>query len=249
MNSLVNGRRDDRVPADDPGFLRGLVCFDTLRTYGRHPFRLEQHLRRLERSAEAMGIPCDLGEVAADMSRLLDDDVWIRVTLTAGGNRVIQSARVDMDRVGRPLRCARWPVLPSAFLPGSVKHGNRAAWILAARGLGVDEVLFEHDGQLLEANRSSLVAVLDGVARTPPTDGRMLEGVTRGALLDAARLAGLPLIEAPIPSDGPFDELWVASTLKELAPVAELDGVAVGGGGVGESLHRAFRDLVQSERA
>ena len=243
---LVNGQETSCIPADDPGFLRGLVCFDTLRTYGRIPFRLDAHLARLAASAEAMRIGCDLDAVRAEVDRVLDVDVWIRVTLTRGGNRVVRAAPVDQARIGRPVDCARLKVLPNEHLPGSVKHGSRAGANLACERMGVDEVLFEAEGELLEANRSSIVAVIDGVARTPPTDGRLLEGVTRGALLDAARVAGLELRVEPVPSRARFDELYLASTLKELAPVRRLDGVEIGGGSVGKTLHRAFRDLVQS---
>ena len=244
---LVNGEETRCLPVADPGFLHGLNCFDTLRTYGSIPFRLAEHVARLEASAASMGIPCPTRSILEDLDRVTGVDRWLRVTLTAGGNRVVQSHPIDPSRIGRPLDCARLPVLPNEHLAGSVKHGSRAAWVLSAQKLGVDEVLFEHDGQLLEANRSSIVAVVGGELVTPPTDGRLLDGVTRGALLDAAAEAGLPMRVAPLPSTASFDELYVASTLKELAPVRTLDGIEIGGGGVGKALHVAFRGLVARE--
>jgi D-alanine transaminase len=137
---------------------------------------------------------------------------------------------------------------PSPWLPGSVKHCSRAAWGLAARQLGVDEVLLTRgDGEVLEANRSNVLAVRGGALLCVPMDGDKLEGVTQGALLDAARAEGIPVREDRFYSSDSFDELYVCSTLKELAPVARLDGRPIGGGPVGRRLHQAFRRLVLKE--
>ena len=241
---LVNGQVEGGIPGDDPGVLRGLIVFDTLRTYGSRPFRLAEHLGRLERSAAACGIPMPSRRVLeADIARVTGEDHWIRVTLTAGGNRIVEARPVDPAKPGRAVRCATVRTLPSPFLPGSVKHGSRLSWVLAARELGVDEVIFvDLEGHVLEANRSNVVAVVGGALVFPPDDGRALSGVTRGALIEAG--AGLELVERPLHIDEPIQELYLASTLKELAPVAELDGRPIGGGPVGKSLQRRFRRLV-----
>ena len=137
---------------------------------------------------------------------------------------------------------------PLPWLPGSVKHGSRAGWVLAARAAGVDEVVFVNpEGNILEANRSNVFAVVGGVLSTPPNDGAKLEGVTRGALIEAARRAGLPFEESHLALEEGFDELYLSSTLKELAPVEEIDGRKVGGGPVGSALLEAFRELVVRE--
>ena len=43
------------VHADDEAFLRGRGAFETLRVYGGRPFRLDEHLARLEASAARLG--------------------------------------------------------------------------------------------------------------------------------------------------------------------------------------------------
>lgn len=237
------------MPADDPGFTRGLNVFETLRTYGRAPFRLEPHLRRLEASAAAMEVPLPSIEVIREeILAYVSEDIWVRVTLTAGGNRVLQTAPVDRAKIRRPVRVSSVLMTPVPGLPGSVKHGSRAGWVLAARARGVDEVVFVNpEGHILEANRSNVFAVVGGVVRTPPNDGAKLEGVTRGALLDAARASGIPFDDSPLGLDEEFEELYLSSTLKELAPVLEIDGREVGGGPVGAALHEAFGALVAAE--
>ncbi len=248
--ALVNGVAGAGIPPDDPGFTRGLNVFDTLRTYGEAIFRLEKHLERLDASAKAMGIPApDRDVLLSEIEQVRGPEVIIRITLTGGGNRVVAVAPIEQAKVGRPVRCARVDMRPNPYLPGHVKHGSRAAWVLAAQHLGVDEVLFvDPAGHILEANRSNVFAVVDGTLWTPPAD-LALVGVTRGALLDAAAEAGLPLTVAPLPARSEFQELYLSSTLKELAPVIELDGVPVGGGPLGARLHQALRDLIKRETA
>jgi branched-subunit amino acid aminotransferase/4-amino-4-deoxychorismate lyase len=147
------------------------------------------------------------------------------------------------------MRVAQMPWTNPASLPGAVKHGCRAAWFLAARAADVDEVLLvDLDGHILEASRSNVFAVIDGTLVTPPLDGRKLAGVTREALLTAALGAGIDIQERAIRVNEDFDEFYLASTLKELAPVVEMDGrKMVGRGPMGTALHSAFRGLVSQE--
>ncbi|MGH3041788.1 MAG: aminotransferase class IV, partial [Gaiellaceae bacterium] len=42
--------------ADDEAFLRGRAAFETIRVYGGRPFRLDDHLERLDGSAERLGL-------------------------------------------------------------------------------------------------------------------------------------------------------------------------------------------------
>ena len=246
---LVNGQEAAALPADDLGLDRGIAIFETWRTYGSAPFRLEAHWARLSDSANTMGIELpDYQGILNEISYTLGQDVSQRLTLTGSGNRILRVQPIDQDRVGRPIRLGTlaWAGLPD--LPGSVKHCLRAPWILASRRLGVDEVLLvDPQGFLLEANRSNVFAVVDGVLVTPPADGRILAGVTRQALLDAAVQAGLPLEVRPVCRDERFQELYVSSTLKELAPVSHLDDQPIGEGPQGRALYAAFRELVLRE--
>lgn len=250
----VNGVEGAMLDPDDPGVLLGLTVFDTMRTYGQVPFRRAQHLDRLEASAERLGIPLPeraLIEHEVGIGVASGHDLSVRYMLTAGGNRVMQVKPIDPARVGGRFRVARMDWTSPDWLPGAVKHGSRAAWEVASRALGVDEViLVDWAGHILEASRSNVVGVVDGVLVTPALDDRFLAGVTRQALLDAASRAGLPMDERPLPYASNFSELYLTSTLKEVAPIVEVDGQpGPGAGPLGQALHEAFRDLVASSMA
>ena len=59
------------------------------------------------------------------------------------------------------------------------------AHLAGEAGPGPDEQLLitDRDGEVLETDRASVFAVIDGVLHTPPAGGRLLPGVTRAAVL------------------------------------------------------------------
>ena len=246
---LVNGEAVDSLPADDSAVVHGVGVFETLRTYGSIPFRLKAHMSRLQQSAEALGIPCDIGLVEAECRSHCREDSSLRVTLTGSGNRILQIREIDSSYVASPRHVAAIESPPTIGLPGTVKHTSRVPWLAAAAALDVDEVLLcALDGRILEANRSNVFAVHGGILKTPPLDGDQLEGVTRGALIDAAQRAGLPLEETALYSWDDFDALYLSSTLKELAPVVRFGEQALPEWEpLGNALLSAFRVLVAEE--
>ncbi len=246
----VDGVLNGGIPGDDPGLLLGLTVFETLRTYGEVPFRLQAHLRRLTDSAAAMGFKLPpISVIESEIYDVCRSDVSIRLTFTAGGHRILQRTPIDLKKVARNMSVApmRWDVPVS--LPGPVKHGARASWVLEARRLKVDEVfLVDARDFILEANRSNVFAVIGETIVTPPLDGRQLAGVTRAALLEAATEAQLQYEERPLHLEDNFAELYLASTLKELSPVVQLaERKGPGGGPIGAALLSAFRRIVARE--
>lgn len=242
------------LDADDPGLILGLAAFETLRTAGRRPWRPWRHLARLEQSAAALAVPwpgAELlrAEIEAVIAALPGVECNVRITLTRGGARILRAMPLTMAHGGARVGTALWE--PPPWLPGSVKHVSRAGGELLVRARGVDEILWvDRRDHLLEGTRSNVIAVRGGRLHTPPTDGRILSGVTREALLEVARGLGLPVEEAPLRRDAPCDELYLCSTLRELQALVELDGApAPGEGPIGRALLAGFRALLEAETA
>ncbi|RME28574.1 MAG: hypothetical protein D6798_02085 [Deltaproteobacteria bacterium] len=245
-------RRDDAracIDVDDPGLARGVNVFETLRTHGRRLHHLPLHLQRLADSAAALRIPMPPAEVlVAEVEAAaaeIDGEAVVRVTLTAGGTRIVHAR--DLPPAPDRVRVATRPAPAHPWLSGRVKHGSRAVSVAAVADAGTDEVFWvDGAGMLLEGTWSNIFAVVDGALWTPPDDGRILPGITRHMLLQTAEELGVPIRLDPLPAAGPFDELYLSSSLKLLCPVVELDGRPAAGSGpvgrrVASKLHRRYQ--------
>ncbi len=246
--TLVDGvlAENGRVAVDqDDGLFLGHGAFETLRTYGGSLFGLEAHLERLIGSCAALGIRCpDEDAVVAELYAAADTvgpNAMVRIIVTEAGSRIVRAAPIP--ETPSPFRVATRCFVPPDWLDGTVKHVSRAFSRLAVSSAGVDEVLWtDGEGNLLEGTRSNIMAVRAGALVTPPADGRILAGVTREAMIDAALELGIDVLVEEMPVDGQYDELYVCSTLKELTGVAEMDGrPAAGCGAIGADVLKAFR--------
>jgi len=239
------------IDADDEGLLLGRSAFETLRTYGGRLFGIEAHLDRLTGSCAALGIGCPpLQIVEAELTEaagMVPGESMVRVTITASGTRVVRA--VKLPDVPHPFRCVTREYTPPAWLDGTVKHASRAAFRAAVLSAGVEEVIWtDSEGFMLEGTRSNLFAVVSGVLVTPPVDGRLLAGVTREAMIDAAHATGVSVRIEALKADGAYAELYVSSTLKELTPIDKLNGrPAPGAGPVGHRVLAAFREQAEGD--
>ncbi len=246
MSVWVNGRADLGLDLHDP-LLLGAGTFTTLRTYGRRLWQIDAHLRRLHAGASWLGAPwstdwlCEFDRLDAHIRATAGPEQKVHAILSASGARVLRSAPLDEHLVRRPVaaRSATGPVGP----PGAARHKltTRALW-----GPGGEERLFTLNDRWLETDRGNIFVVRDGSLITAPDDGNILPGVTRELLLRIARAEGISVrIEAP--ARGATDALYVCSTLKELAPIVQLNGEArQAGEAIGDRLLQRWGELVES---
>ena len=117
---------------------------------------------------------------------------------------------------------------------------------------GADEVLMlDSAGYAAEGSAENLFVVKHGALRTPPAWSGILKGVTRGAVLELAREAGIPASEEPINRYDVYtaDEAFFTGTAAEIIAIRELDGRQVGAGRMGpvtRNLLERFQRLVRA---
>jgi branched-chain amino acid aminotransferase len=244
----------------DRGFLYGDAVFETLRTYRGAPFLLDRHLERLARSASLVGIALPVStdvmarEVQATLEAAGEGECYVRITVTRGAG----SPGLDPSRASKPLRVV--VVLPLEPPPDDVydvglravtyatgralsmsrssgaKTGNYLENILAvraARERGANEALMvDAGGRVVQGASANVFFVASGRLATPPLDSGILPGITREVVLELAAALAIPVeLRAPSVSELPeFDEIFTSSSVRELAPVVEVDGVRVGAG-------------------
>lgn len=239
------------IPATDEGLLRGDGAFEVIRVYGGRPFALEDHLARLERSAANLRLPADLEAVRSDAHRLLaraggaSGHELLRIVLTRGGRRLLLTE--PLPSAPERIRLTAITYAPTRILDG-IKSLSYAANMLAsrlARERGYDEALLvTPHGRVLEAPTSSIFWVQDGEVLTPPLDDHILASITRAAVVE---LTGAVERACTLEDLARADEAFLASTVREVQPVAAIDRRVFDDGPVTASVASALRKRIESE--
>jgi branched-subunit amino acid aminotransferase/4-amino-4-deoxychorismate lyase len=239
-----------RLPVTDEGLLRGDGVFEVVRVYEGTPFALDDHLRRMARSAANLRLKLDLGAVRADLDALLAEagplDGCVRFLVTRGGHRVgLVEALKDTSG---PLALASVEYVPPRVLDG-VKSLSYAGNMLATRlaqERGADEALLvTPHGRVLEGPTSALFVSLDGrTLVTPPLSDRVLDSITRRRLLEVLDDAREEVVTRDELRGA--HEAFLASTTREVQAVATIDGDALPAapGPLTEAAGAAFTRLV-----
>lgn len=138
-----------------------------------------------------------------------------------------------------------------AMAKASANYLNSMHILLEARGNGFDDgIALDHEGYVSEGSGANLFVVSNGRLLTPSLGSSILEGVTRGCVLELARDAGLEVRESRVPRELLYlaDEVFVTGTAAEVTPVRAIDRKPIGDGRRGpltERLQRAYLEIVR----
>jgi branched-subunit amino acid aminotransferase/4-amino-4-deoxychorismate lyase len=248
------------VPATDRGLLFGRGVFESFRARpGRPVYRLREHMARLSAGADALAIDQPLteadvtGAVAALVERCELDDARVRLTVTAGpeGGRpsALIQARAATDSTPEMYEKGIGLVLASVrrnetsplcrFKTLAILDNVLAREEARAAG-AADALLLNTRGLVAEAAMSNVFVVRKGRVMTPPVEDGALPGVTRAAVLELARAAGVAADEASFTLDElqAADEVFVTNAVAGVLPVTVLEGAPIGAGVPGEVSRR-----------
>ncbi|HUD72855.1 MAG TPA: aminotransferase class IV [Dongiaceae bacterium] len=129
---------------------------------------------------------------------------------------------------------------------------NYLAWEAGRRRGVYEAILLNAAGRIAEGASSNLFVVREGRLATPGLDTGILAGITRAAVLEAARAAGIAADETdlmPAALTG-AEEAFLTSTLKGVLPIRRCDGWPIREGRPGPVTRRlieAYAALVQAE--
>ena len=251
--SYIDGQFVDasqaRIPANDLAVLRGYGVFDFLRTYRGEPFRLVEHLRRLQRSAQLIELACpwdieELAEIVSETLRRNDfAESGIRIVVTggdspgsflpSGGSRLLvmvtplQPLPAETYTQGAAVVTVDMKrYLPEAktinYIPGITAQSQ-------ARRANPDaiEAVYCEDGLITEGTRGNIF-ICQGGRWSAPGAGVLL-GITRAEVI---KLLGDKLQLRDITRDEfrCADEVVLTSTTKEVVPITRVDDCQIGNG-------------------
>ena len=281
MNVFLNGEYMPielaRVPVLDRGFLFGDGLYEVIPVYSRRPFRLKQHLARLQDGCDAISLsnPYDARHWGEIIGRVVESNPWedqaIYLQVTRGVSRRDHIFPKDIKPtvfvMANPL------VTPS---PAAVENGLPAItaqdfrWTRAdiksvsllgncmlrsmADDAGCIEAILLREGMLTEASVSNVFIVKGGRVLTPPNSNLMLPGTTCDVVLElletGGKAGGIAHEVRPVTEAElrAADEIWLTSSSKEVLAVNALDGKPVGTGKPGP-VFRKVHALYQDYKA
>ncbi len=258
-----------KVAADDAGLLYGRGVFETFRARRGAVYLLERHARRLKAGARILGIgaPLTLGSLRAAVQELTErcrlEDARVRLTVTAGpeGGRpsVLIQARAPTEyperlyergMSGRFVTVRRNETSPLSRVKSLNYLDNLLARAEARRANADEALLLNVGGFLAEGSASNVFVVHGAKLRTPRVEDGALPGVTRGALLELARTAGISAraVSLAVEDLRGADEAFLTNSVAGVVPLVSVDGANVGTGRPGP-LTRRLRALYEAAAA
>ena len=264
------------ISARDRGLTLADGVFETMRAHNGKVFRLEQHLTRIEGALRVLAIPAPAelrGWVSTAIRGAHAPDASVRLTVTRGvgpGGVTVPAEQVPSVIVTVAPPPAFGAAIYESGLTAQTASGRRnehsmtaglktlsytdsVAAMIDARRKGMDDALFlDTDGHCSEATASNFFAVIDGQVTTPPTACAALPGITRAAVIELAAGLGLKVDDRPLdPGKLKFaTEAFLTSSLRGIAPLVRLDGMAIGTGKPGtvtRQVMTAYAELVARE--
>ncbi len=279
VNGQFLDRADAKVSVEDRGYQFGDGVYEVVRFHGRKGLRLEAHLDRLVRSAEHLRIPSfpSKAEWLDTIHRLVEqceipDDESVTNSLyqqvTRGDcprNHAFPKQPIPAAAVAyfRPAPVYA-PEVRAAGVALSSQPDER--WercyiksicllpVVLAKQAAVDagafEALLVRDGTVTEGGSTNTYCVINGEVHTHPEGGRILSGITRTMVFEAAAAAGVPVIERPVPIEEfrAADEAFLSSTTLDIMPATTLDGNPIGSGNVGPVTSRLMDTMAKIVR-
>lgn len=268
----VNGRwvhpHEATISLNDVAVLRGYSAFESLRTYHRQPFHLEEHLNRLYRSAELieLAVPWSRAYITQLVHEIIERNTYvhasIRLFVTGGETEdsILPLGKPTLAVLITPLgerhmeRFAQGYKVITTPLQRSTPEAKTTSYLEAIRALkeatrhdAVDALFVNAQGHVLEATRSNFF-VFRGDTLVTPRDGVLL-GITRNVVLELAHglftIEERPILLAELPL---VDEAFITSSSKEIMPVVQIDDLLIGNGTPGRrtyALEQLFIEMVE----
>ena len=266
LNGTFMPIEEARIPVLDRGFIFGDGVYEVIPVYSRRPFRLPEHLLRLQHSLD--GIRLQNPHTDNDWSGLLEqiiarndsDDQYIYLHVTRGVARRDHAFPIGVSPtvfiMSNPLLSPPTELL-STGATAITAEDNR--WLrcdiqgvsllpnVLLRQMAIDvgaiETVLLRDGFMTEGAASNIFVVKKDLLLAPPKNHLMLPGITYDVVLELAKEHGIThevraIAEHEVRT---ADELLLTSSTKEIMPITRLDGRQVGDGRPGIMFSRLYR--------
>jgi 4-amino-4-deoxychorismate lyase len=246
----INGLIGETISAADRGLHYGDGLFETIAVRGAKPQLWLEHMDRLARSCQRLGIapPCPeqlRSEAGAEIASAKRGVLKLLLTRGCGGRGYRPPAAATPSRLiafhpwpdyaadhwsqGVCVRYCRTRLGQNPLLAG-IKHLNRLEQVLARAEWSdptiAEGLMLDSEGCVIEGTMSNLFVLRHGHWLTPALNHCGIAGVMRRFVLDTAAAWGLPMREAVLrPSDLlDAEAAFLTNSLIGIWPVREIEG-------------------------
>jgi branched-chain amino acid aminotransferase len=272
INGVTTAPEEAKISVLDHGLLFGDSVYEMLRTYGGKPFLFSRHFARLEHSAAAihLKLPWTKTKTSDEIRKTcMPGECRIRLVITRGIGDLSPAIETCTDPTVIIIVVPLVETDERIYTEGvevvvsSIKRGGRLADIKT--GSLMHQVMARHEANLKNAYESILLTadekLSDGITSniyivrggrilTPSRDAGIVEGITRGVVLDIARQKGLEVVEGlfNVAEISGADEMFLTSSTREIVPITRANGSPIGNGKPGSvtlTLLDAYRAAVK----
>jgi D-alanine transaminase len=274
LNGAYLPLSEARVSPLDRAFLFGDAVYEVIPVYGGRPFRLREHLDRLNRSLAAIRMPAPRShpEWAAICAQLVapggETDCHIYIQVSRGAEHGRNHAWPDGLAPTLFAYVTAQDPLPAAMLEHGVpavtapdirwaRRDIKSTALLAnvllkkmAADAGAFETIMLENGELTEGSSTAVHVISNGVIHVPPNGHHILPGTTRDVVTELAARLHMDCTTSRVPEAllRSAGEVWLSFATRGVLPVTVLDGKAVGSGKPGPwfvRMHAAFVDFTR----
>lgn len=257
-NGLVPGEKA-LISVYDHGFLYGDGIYETLRAYRGVVFKIDDHIYRLFRSADMIGLKISKSRDAVrkavyeTIEANNHAEAVVRITVSRGAGPI----GLDPDLCPLPtfvIMSKQFRPYPRNYYQKGVKIAivdirrnydraispkikslnflnNVLAKIEAKRRGAYEALMLNYKGFIAEGTVSNVFFVRDNILCTPAEDVGILDGITRRIILEVAKESAIETHEGRFRRKDLYNaqEVFISSTAMEVMPVAAVNEKVIRG--------------------
>ena len=255
LNGKIIDADKATVAVTDSSYLYGIGLFETMRAVNGKVFRLTDHLRRLNDSAEALSIFNSFSDekIAEAIDQLLlaneVTEARLRLELSNGPIQPDGTAKTNLlitspvftpypeDYYAKGVRVILTNFRQSSKDPyaghKTTCYGPRLTALKNAHEkLAAEAIWFTTENALAEGSISNVFLVKDGQLYTPPVNTPVLPGIARKTVIEIAEQENIECNEQPLAIDDLLkaDEVFLTNVVMEVLPVVAIESHTVNEG-------------------
>lgn len=259
LNGAFIPEAEATISVFDRGFLFADSIYDAICVYKNHFVSLEQHLKRLQESVQAidLSLPIPVDQLKAVFIELVErnafqeNELTIYLQITRGvqiprAYLVAENIKPTLLITCSPTRAKSKTELMQGLSAITLADKRRQDCYIKSTSLlpsviaanqakkaGFDEALLVYNNNVLESTSGNLFIVnAAGEIITPPLQPHILAGVTRDIVLKLAQENGFSVREANISMEYLLNasEVWITGSIKGICPIRSVDGKTIGSG-------------------